>query len=420
MFSLMAKKKDKNVDQYSQSDKDTKNSNEIDAESAMLEILERFGAEGETVSFTVVEHKLPAQGACKPFKSERVKVTVGPAGTGRLKTLTSKIVLDPIVGVQKPLYVQDEVEQIDKAEALNNVPDAKEEEIEGNKEVETGGEGADASVPDKKESEATMNEYAKRHHVANPDDPLAQFKKKLGGGLLAIKKKHDSAKENSPKVAPSVKPEAEEGAEKSAAGSPQEALEGSPEDKPEQPKPEPDAVQGLPKPQQNYILSQSQESAKTEVREKVDKKASQSLPNQLYAQAVCPPEVVEEAMLMADTRPLYRTGYFWSIPIVQFLATATVMVMFYSIPKSLSLSLAATTVSLITSLAIYESRRHVYSTEDNFTMSAMFGSASTLMFILYHMVKSPKCHHGVIPMNMVESVVTAMATFGLFNILKPT
>ncbi len=389
-----------------------KSAEEKKTESALFRALKRFNVlgTGEALSFSVNQHQ--PENECQRNSSERVKVKV--AG-GEGKPADPDVELNPIMGVKKALNLQDEAAGAAEAE-------------EGGQDKEAGEEPPKEEGGDEKEAEAGEEKPAAADdQEANPADPLAKFRQKMGGGMLGIRKKHFTTKR--------VPPKDNEPQEEAKDG---EQAEETPEGeaKPEPEAPESDQAQEgdkfsatlpklpkIKKPQLQYVIRKSQRAGQNSATENLKKKAKVLAeriprPQQLLADAGCP-DVYEEAMLITEHRPLYQNRYFLAIPMVQFLATAALMAMMYNLPKSLALSLAATTTSLIVSLAMYESRRQVYSTKDSVAMVGMFASASTLMFTIYHMIKSPRCYDCIVAMNVVESVVTAMATFGFFSMMRP-
>ncbi len=120
-----------------------------------------------------------------------------------------------------------------------------------------------------------------------------------------------------------------------------------------------------------------------------------------------------------ETSPIYQSGSFLGISAMEFVITAFLLSRYYALPKAIFLAIAGTAASQVISLAIYETRKHLYDDTDNLVMVALFSFASMMTFLIYHMIKFPKCHSFIVPMNGLESIVTALATFGFFSFLKP-
>ena len=105
-------------------------------------------------------------------------------------------------------------------------------------------------------------------------------------------------------------------------------------------------------------------------------------------------------------------------PFMEFIITAVMLCSYYTFPKSAFLSLAATASSSLLSLAFYETRKSWNNQRDNMVMVGTFSSVSMMMFLAYHTMKHPKSSSSMLPMNGLESIIVAMATYGIFNMFQ--
>ncbi len=375
-------------------------------EQVMLRAMQLFNMfhNGQAITFMLNKHIPEGQGTSS--SSEHVMVKLSES---KVATADSGFVQQSLLEAKNVLHQEKD------AIVLNEVTSL----VKG---------GRRKRVSKQKVLRGTGSEEGKEQY---PEDPLTQLKNNFGGQMLQIKEKHDKSLKIPMKDPMNThkklhKKEANQGTKAKvmkSTGKDKETKNPRTSGKIKAKKAEQHdefELSEMEKPQLEYAAHQrdslENRLAKSPTKQKEKKRVAG--PKKLHAVDAFQDKPADP-IKTSSRKALYRSGYFLAIPMLQFLSTAAVMGIMYNLHKSLSLSLASTITSLIMSLAIYESRRHVYDTKDSLAMIGLFVGSNTIMFATYHFIKTPKCYDCIAPMNAVESLVTAMATFGFFSILRP-